>query len=527
MNPKAVEFISLGREETLIASLLHKRAYAHPVDNIQLLETHISWVILTGRFAYKIKKPIKLEFLDFSSLERRKFFCNEELRLNRSWAPELYLDVVPICGSFEEPVVDGDGIPVEYAVKMLQFPQVAQLDAQLDAGLLGEADMTELAEMIASHHGSAAAIEQLNAKDAIESIRHAMLANIEHLKSHLGWDELQDLSSWTRNNLKDLQATLMQRQKDGFIRECHGDLHLRNLVRLPSGIVAFDCVEFSTELRNLDVISDVSFLAMDLIARERRDLAYLFINRYLECTGDYAGMSVFGLYYVYHALIRAKVAAIRSVERIDEADRQHDPEDMAHCCSVARRWTVSTRPVLIAMHGFSGSGKTSLSQILISRLPAIRVRSDIERKRVYGLEENERSGARVGKGIYDPHARTSIYQVLAAAAEVSLRLGQNVIVDASFLNNEDRQHFRALAQRLNVDFVILDTFAKPDELLRRVRLRQRDASDASEADTNVLHYQFENAVPLGSKELEWTITVATDTDIDVGAVVEQIAAARR
>ncbi len=527
MNPEAVDLTSLGRGETLIASLLHERAYPHPVENIQLLETHISWVILTGSFAYKIKKPIKLEFLDFSSLERRKFFCNDELRLNRRWAPELYLDVVAICGSIEKPVVGGDGPPIEYAVKMLQFPQVAQLDVQLDAGLLLDADMIELAEMIAAQHGTAAVIEQRDAKDAIESIRHPMLANIEHLKLHLGWDELQGLSSWTRNNLQDLQATLIRRQKDGFIRECHGDLHLRNLVRLPSGIVAFDCVEFSADLRNVDVISDVSFLAMDLIARERRDLAYVFINRYLECTGDYAGMAVFGLYYVYHALIRAKVAAIRSVERIDETDRQHDPEEIAHCCSIARRWTVSGRPVLIAMHGFSGSGKTSLSQILVSRLPAIRVRSDIERKRVYKLAETEGSGACVGKGIYDPHARTRIYGILAAAAEESLQLGQNVIVDASFLNREDRRHFHALAKRLNADFLIVDTCAEPDELLRRVRLRQRDASDASEADASVLQYQFEHAEPLGSEEIERTVTVATDTEIDVRSVVEQIGTARQ
>ncbi len=134
-------------------------------------------------------------------------------------------------------------------------------------------------------------------------------------------DELQYLSSWTSSNLQSLQATLIQRHKEGFIRECHGDLHLRNLVRLRSGIVAFDCVEFSSDLRNIDVMSDVSFLLMDLVARERQDLAYLFINRYLECTGDYAGMPVFGLYYVYHALIRAKIAAIRSVERTDETDR--------------------------------------------------------------------------------------------------------------------------------------------------------------------------------------------------------------
>ena len=524
---EVIDLTSVGREEKLINSLLHETAYSHAVDSIQLLETHISWVILTGSFAYKIKKPIKLEFLDFSSLERRKFFCYDELRLNRRWAPELYVDVVPICGSFEKPVVGGAGVPIEYAVKMLQFPQAAQLDAQLDAGLLVDADMIELAEMIAAHHGMAAVIEQRDAKDAIESIRHPMLENVEHLKSYVSPDVLQGLSSWTKRNLKVLQKTLVQRQRDGFIRECHGDLHLRNLVRLPAGIVAFDCVEFSAELRNVDVISDVSFLAMDLIARERRDLAYVFINRYLECTGDYAGMAVFGLYYVYHALIRAKVAAIRSVERNDEIGGQHGSEEIAHCCSVARHWTVSRRPFLIAMHGFSGSGKTSLSQILISRLPAIRVRSDIERKREYGLEETEQSGARVGKGIYDPHARRNIYETLAAAAEVSLRLGQNVIVDAAFLNREDRQHFHTLAKRLNADFVIVDACAEPDELLRRVRLRQRDAGDASEADANVLQYQFENAEPLGSEELEWTITVATDTGIDADTVVEQIFATRR
>jgi len=486
MNPQAVDLNSVRREERLIASLLHERAYPHPVDKMQLLETHISWVILTGRFAYKIKKPIKLEFLDFSSLERRKFFCNEELRLNRRWAPELYLEVVPICGDFEKPVVCGDGTPIEYAVRMLQFPQVMQLDEQLHAGLLLDADMIELAEMIAAQHGTAAVAEQLDSKDAIESIRHPMLANIEHLKMHLSWDELQGLSSWTSRN----------------------------------GIVAFDCVEFSAELRNVDVISDVSFLVMDLISRDRQDLAYVFINRYLERTGDYAGMAVFGLYYVYHALIRAKVAAIRSVEWSGEVGGQHSSEEIAHCCAVARRWIVSRRPFLIAMHGFSGSGKTSLSEKLISRLPAIRVRSDIERKRAYGLEETERSGARVGKGIYDRYARARIYGILAAVAEVTLRLGQNVIVDASFLYREDRQHFHALAKRLNADFLIVDTCAEPDELHRRVHRRQRDAGDASEADANVLQYQFENAEPLGSEELEWTVTVATDTGIDADTVIK-------
>ena len=527
MKLEAVDLTSVGREEKLIASLLHETVYPHPVENIRLLQTHISWVILTGRFAYKIKKPIKLEFLDFSSLERRKHFCEEELHLNRRWAPELYLDVVPICGSFERPIIGGTGSPIEYAVKMVQFPQIAQLDAQLEAGLLVDADMVELAEMVAARHSSAAVCDQRGAAATLELVRHPMLENIEHLKQHVSWDDLQGLSSWTGESLRDLQTTLVQRQDSGFIRECHGDLHLRNLVRLPSGIAAFDCVEFSAELRNIDVISDIAFLMMDLMARERQDLAYRFINRYLECTGDYAGMSVFGLYYVYHALIRAKIAAIRSIERTEESGRQNDLQEMAHFCCVARRWIEPQRPCLIAMHGFSGSGKTVLSQSLLSRLPAIRVRSDIERKREYGLEETESSGARVGEGIYDPRARTGIYATLAAAAEASLRLGQHVIVDASFLDRKDRQSFQVLAQRLDADFVIVDTRAGRDELRRRVQLRKRAAGDSSEADADVLQYQYENADALDAEELAWTIAVATDAEVDAGAVIEQIGAARR
>lgn len=526
MNPEAVDLAAVGREEKLIDSLLHETVYPHPVDNIRLLETHISWVILTGNVAYKIKKPIKLEFLDFSSLELRKHFCNEELRLNRRWAPELYLDVVPVCGTFEEPKIGGTDSPIEYAVRMKQFPQRAQLDAQLDAGLLVGRDMIELAEMIAAQHSVAAVCDTLGAEDAVTLVRHPMLENIEYLKLHASQDEMQGLSSWTSKKLQELWATLIQRQDDGFIRECHGDLHLRNLVRLSSGIAAFDCVEFSAELRHIDVISDVAFLMMDLVARERQDLAYLFINRYLECTGDYAGMSVFGLYYIYHALIRAKIASIRSVERTDETDKQHDEEERANFCSVARCWIDQQRPCLIAMHGFSGSGKTSLSQQLLSRLPAIRVRSDIERKRRYGLGETEGSGAALGEGIYEAHARTAIYDALAAATEISLRLGQNVIVDASFLDRESRQCFRALAQRLDADFVIVDVRAEPDELVRRVQLRQLGAGDASEADANVLQYQYEKANALDADELERTIAVATDTEVDADSVVRRIGIAR-
>jgi len=523
MNPGVVDLSSVGREQELISSLLHTTRYPHPVENVRLIETHISWVILTGHFAYKIKKPIKLEFLDFSSLALRKHFCDEELRLNRRWSPELYLDVVPICGSFAEPMIGGTGPAIEYAVKMRQFPQSAQLDVQLDAGLLDDDDMLDLAAMIAARHDAAEIFAQTNAEVAVGAIvQQPMLQNFADLRAHASPDQLTQLSSWTRNSLRDLWPTLLKRQNEGFIRECHGDLHLRNLVRLSSGIAAFDCVEFSSGLRNIDVISDVSFLMMDLMSRGRRDLAYVFLNRYLECTGDYAGMSVFGLYYVYHALIRAKIAAIRSIERSDASHRQADLEEMAQFCNVASDWIRPQRPCLIIMHGYSGSGKTCLSQQLLSRLPAIRLRSDIERKRRHGLEMTEASGAGVGKGMYAPRARSDIYAVLAMAGETLLQAGQHVIADASFLNRQDRRQFEYLARRFGADFIIVDVGAETEELLHRVRLRKRHASDASEADENVLQYQYDNAQPLSADELQRTVSVATDDEVDAGAVTEKI-----
>jgi len=522
MDPQGIRLDLVEREKTLIRSLMDQSAYPHPADDVRVINTHISWVILAGSFAYKIKKPIKLEFLDFSSLEQRKHFCEEELRLNRRWAPDLYLGVVPICGSFEKPVVDGQGPAIEFAVKMNRFPQTAQLDAQLKSGLLVDADIHDLGEMIADRHEAAPVCDHLSAEEAFAAVKHPMLENIEFLQGHAAWSEFGSLAPWTEAQLDSLRPNLMQRHDDGYVRDCHGDLNLTNLVRLPSGIVAYDCVEFSVELRCIDVISDMSFLAMDLAARGREDLAYLLIDRYLQCSGDYAGMSLFGLYYVYHALIRAKIAAIRSVERSTAAGREADAAEMARYCSVAMRWTEGRKPRLIVMHGFSGSGKTWLSQRLLARLPAIRLRSDIERKRKFGLEETASSDSAAGEGIYLPQARSDIYATLVAAAETVLGLGQNVIVDASFLADTDRQRFRELAHRLDADFRIVSTSADTEELLRRLRGRQQERNDPSEADASVLQYQFDHADPLSAAEREQTIAVATDGEVDMDAIVDRI-----
>lgn len=517
---------SIDAQTQLVAALRSSerssQAWPHPVADIEIVETHISWVLLTGSFAYKIKKAVKLEFLDFSTLERRRHFCEEELRLNRRWAPDLYLEVVPICGSVANPVIGGAGEAIDYAVKMVQFPQSAQLDHQLDADLLREADLEHLAETVAGYHRNARIIEYGNDRESVRKVRAPMLENFLPLEQAIDMRLLSRVEKWTRKTLQELKPTLIQRRKDGFVRECHGDLHLANLARLPSGIAAFDCVEFSAALRNIDVISDIAFLFMDLVARARQDLAAVFLNRYLERTGDYAGMQVFGLYFVYHCMIRAKVAAIRSMERSRTADRDDDIDRLKHNLAVAARWIERRPPRLIAMHGYSGSGKTWLSSQLVSSVPAIRLRSDIERKRVFGAGGAFDPAVLTDSGRYSQRSRAEVYQKLFETAGLLLDEGLNVIIDASFLRKADRDAVMRLADRRNVAAVFVDATAHETTLISRLDSRSAVGRDASDADVDVLRFQIASADALSAEERRCTVSVATDQDVDIDNVVKRV-----
>jgi len=437
-------------------------------------------------------------------------------------APQLYLDVVPICGNEKSPQVGGEGRAIEYALKMHQFRQSAQLDKQLDAGLLNENDMRDLAATIAAYHRDAAVLEVSSDQDAVRQISAPQLDNFPPINSVTDMHSTHRVREWTAQSLRDLEHTLIERHKNGFVRECHGDLHLTNLVRLSSGIVAFDCVEFSAALRNIDVISDVAFLAMDLVARARHDLAGVFVNRYLECTGDYSGMSVFGLYFVYHSMIRAKIAAVRSSERREAEGRVEDIAKLKHHLAVAIRWIERSLPIVVGMHGFSGSGKTWLSTQLLPELLAVRVRSDIERKRYLGLAESASSQSQPGRGAYTAGARADVYAFMMEVIDGLIEAGFNVIADASFLSRTDRHLLEALADRKDAAVVWIDVSADNDELVRRLRHRTATRDDASEADTGVLDYQHEHVDPLTAAELKHTVFVATDRQVDLGAIIRSI-----
>lgn len=498
----------------LVEALLRPAAFPHPAGDIELLETHISWVVLAGGYAYKIKKPVVLDFLDFGTLEKRRHYCEEELRLNRPWAPELYLEVVAITGPADEPVIGGDGEALEYAVKMRRFDQELRLDRQLADALLTVADMKELGQNIAARHAEAARPDPADRDRLVGQAVHYFRENFDHLGGIIDDDELRFLQDWTERELGKHGATLRQRFDDGFVRDCHGDLHLGNLVRLPSGITTFDCIEFNPDLRNTDVFADVGFLAMDLTAKGHPELAAHFLNRYLEKSGDYEGAVLLDLYFVYRCLVRAKVAAIRSREREDEDERAADIGEARDYAAMARRQASKGAPVLVIMHGLSGSGKTWLAERLMAALPAIRVRSDIERKRLFGLDETVDSESGIAAGIYTPDASAETYERLFTLADSLLGAGHPVVLDAAFLKKKQRVSARSVASSLGVSSVLVCAEAPVDVLRSRIEARARHGDDASEADLAVLEHQLESAARVGVDEAAIHVDTSADTDVD-------------
>ena len=513
---------ALPTDASLVEALLRADAFPHPADDIELMETHISWVVLAGNYAYKIKKPVVLDFLDFGTLAKRRHFCEEELRLNRPWAPELYLDVVAITGPAAEPVIGGDGEALEYAVRMLRFDQDLRLDRQLAGGLLTVGDMKELGQAIAARHAEAGRPDTAQREHLVGQAIHYFRENFDHLGDIIENDEFRFLQEWTERELEEHETTLWQRFDDGFVRDCHGDLHLGNLVRLPSGITTFDCIEFNPDLRNTDVFADVGFLAMDLTEKGHPELAAHFLNRYLERSGDYEGAVLLDLYFVYRCLVRAKVAAIRSRERDEDDERAADIAEARDYSAMARRQATKGEPVLVVMHGLSGSGKTWLSERLMAALPAIRVRSDIERKRLFGLDETADSESGIGTGIYSPSASTETYERLFTLADSLLAEGHNVILDAAFLKKKQRVSARSVASSLGVESVLVSAEAPADVLRSRIEERATLKDEASEADIAVLEHQLASAAPISRNEA--AISVDTSADIDVDDLAASIRA---
>jgi hypothetical protein len=529
--------ISPGRNVLLDANrfsiddLLVAAAFPHPVTQFQLKETHISWVVLTGSFAYKIKKPVRYDFIDASTLERRRILCEEELRLNRRFAPDLYAGVVAIVCENGHLSVGGPGEPLEFAVKMRQFDPALGLAEQLDQDEVTPQDMSSLAALLADIHVRAVVAPTDSPFGTFQRVREHMLDNFRPLRRHLSREPerllLERLATWTNESLTRLEPLIQSRRHSGAVRECHGDLHSRNIVRWRQQWLPFDCLEFDPELRWIDVISDVAFLFMDLASRGREDLACEFMSRYLEETGDYAGLRLLPLYASYFALVRAKVDAL-GAETADSLKRLVLENRLSERLATAVRFMDAGRPALIIMHGVTASGKSWLSEQLVTAVRALRIRSDRERKRLEGIAPLARRDFDFGEGAYGDAPTRRTYDRLLELADSALDGHCNVVVDAAFLDPGHRESFHRLALRRRCPFLIVSCTSDATTLASRLQTRIRTGLDPSEATQAVLDQQLYTQQPLTAEELQLAIRVDTNhpgsTNEAIKAVRSRLAA---
>ena len=501
---------ALDNTARMVRALDNPLAFGHSVDRLRLIETHISWVILTGGYVYKIKKPVDFGFLDFSTLDKRRHFCQEELRLNRRFAPGIYLDVVEIRGTFEAPRLHGDGEVIDYAVKMAEFSQQCLFSHHAAESTLTSSMVDAIADRVTQLHASADIATGDSKYGSAPSVRHWSEENMEHLAATVP-DSLMPpafarLQAWYRDN-----ATLLnqvdQRKANGHVRECHGDLHLGNMALIDNEVMPFDCIEFNPELRWIDTISEEAFVAMDLQARGYPGYGWRFINHYLEGSADYDAIRLLRYYIVYRALVRAKVEALqvaasrtRSVSAFSSAFSYLD---------LADGWAARPGAGIIIMHGLSGSGKSTVAAQLVEALGAVRLRSDVIRKQLFDLRPDTDSGSATEQGIYSADSTEKTYRRLEQLTAMIAAAHFCVIVDATFLQEARRQQFLQLQTGLDCARIIVNCEAPQETLRKRISERK---NDPSEANLEVLERQIhtQQAISAGEQEMADLVNVGPD-----------------
>ena len=483
----------MARHAALVAAL-RSQLRATTGRPVTLIQTHISNVLLAGEHAYKLKKPVAFGFVDFSTLEARRCCCEEELRLNRRTAPQIYLDVVRVTGTEGAPRLGGRGPVIEYAVRMRRFATRNLADRRARAGRLNAAHIDRLAAAVAAFHARAAtapAGAHYGAPDKVlRWARENFALCLLRLDDEPRRARLQRLAQWTEEEFRRRAGWFAARHAGGFIRECHGDLHLANIVLLDEVPVPFDGIEFNAELRFIDVASDVAFTFMDLVEHGLPRLAWRFLNQYLEASGDYGLLTGLRFYAVYRALVRAKVSLIRAHQPDTHAsEKQRAAAAFLRDLALAERLAAASSPLLVAIGGLSGSGKTTVASLLLEHLGALRVRSDIERKRLAGLAAGARTAAAFGAGLYSPEMTMRTYERLHEVAASVLAAGFPVIIDAAMLRRVERRALSRLAVRFGVRYECIWCDASAATLRARVARRQAQGADASDATLAVLEQQ--------------------------------------
>ncbi len=483
---------------------------------VELIETHISWVLLAGECAYKIKKPVDYGFLDFSTLEKRQFFSEEELRLNRRFSKDLYQSVVPIVLEksgvnlySDGQMLSDDHVLIDYAVKMKRFRTSDAFDQVYLQQPLEYSTCESLAQILASFHQDASVAGKDTEFGSAQLVFSPMQDNFAHLNQHFKDEVLAEkllyLSSWSDNEFKQLEDLLVQRKMQGFIRECHGDLHLGNITWFEGRITFFDCIEFEPKFRWIDTVNELAFLLMDFEYQGGYQQANWTLNTYLTHTGDYAGLKLLNFYKVYRALVRAKVSELTYASLTKEAKASVSVDSnnyLAECLryvDLAISYTKQKKSIVVMMQGVSGSGKSTVAREIAATLCAIHLRSDVERKRLFGLAPKDSSHL-AAKDIYNPSATEKTFSTLLEITGEAVKAGFSVVLDTTLITRRLRQPFIDYAKQHNILAVIVHCDVPFDQIKDWISDRIAKGNDPSEATLEVVKQQIEHFEPVVDEE---------------------------
>ena len=498
---------------SLIEQMLQAGFYPHEVvEPIELIQTHVSYVFLTGNYAYKVKKPVNFGFLDYSTLDARSHFCHQELEMNQRGAPELYLEVLPVTQAGDKFSLGGTGEAVEYVLKMRQFPQSALLSEMFEKGTLTEAHMKELGQVVAKYHEQSHSSDRIRTFGEVAQVRQAIDENYEQTKNYIGTAQTQtqyaQTKKYTDNFFVGRSSLFQSRIENNKIRECHGDLHLRNICLWNDKILLFDCIEFNEPFRFVDVMYDVAFTVMDLQARKRSDFGNAFLNTYAEQTGDWEGLQVLPLYLSRQAYVRAKVTSfLLDDPGIPEAAKVEAAATASGYYKLAWEYTKPRQGKLILMSGLSGAGKSTTAQLLARKLDAIHLRSDAVRKHLGNIPLSERGSDE----LYTPQMTQKTYDRLLQLGVMLAHQGFTVILDAKYDRVALRMNAIDLASFQQLPLQIIHCTAPIEVLRERLSARTGDIADAT---ADLLESQIANTEAFTTVEQPYVQTLDTTKPLE-------------
>lgn len=462
---------------TILKSLLKPSAYPEPTTTISLVQTHVSFIFITDHFVYKIKKPVDFGFLNFKTIDRRRFYCNEEVRLNRRLCPDMYLGVIELRKSSDVIAFHGNGEIIDYAVKMRRLPKDRMLDQLVANNNVGETELRNVAKTIARFHHETPTSESVAEYGSIEKISanwHENFIQMERFTTILSDNDRLYMQNFVEKYISMNKNIFMERMEQGCIRECNGDIHLENICIEDKKVHIFDCIEFNDRFRFCDTAADIAFLYMDLEYNRRKDLAEIIIDEYLKESNDKSLLAVIHFYTIYRAFVRGKVDSFQ-LDDINISDKQKNDaaERAIRYFRLAKGYMERLKMVqtLFITTGLMGSGKSSLAEELSFALGIPVYNSDMVRKQLNGISNTTKVTVPFGEDIYSKDKTQRVYQELFSLARLGIKKGTSIIIDASFPDAQLRANAGEIATQFGIPIVILHTSCKPSELKRRLQNR--------------------------------------------------------